>query len=662
MSNRTKIAEPMKEQIKKSERETPTGKGEVLAQDNYQQPDTLWEEDINNSPINKSMQDNSSYQEEANWIHVKRSGMSGGKMRSPAFLVTPMRPEKRREELAESSPDTIKKMERVSPKTTPLQQERREELASSIDTIKIMERAFPKDKGEVRLPAALIAPLQPERREEFAVSSPDTIKGKGEVRSSASLIVPLQQEKKEELPVFSMDILKQSKKMEIETLTDKGAAPLQDNDQQSNSMLKEDTNNPPVNKCMQDQEELNWIPVKQNSRRGARPRSSDSVVQQKSDQREELATLSLDTLKQIKKNERETKTAKGEGLAASAQIKNQQSDTLLKEDINNSPATKGHEQQGSQSPTPSEVLRTPANKAEHSTLIGQADHDINMLTPDDINFPKLHTPTSGTRTLPAQHNTEPDSKSKDSQFVWKPQHVANLISKSHTAHGGKGKDKLLESTPLTRQGYRSGRLAEDFWTAIGVPNTPATNSKMLRVIPFLTKNRQTSQAEYLVDKRCKPFGPIAYVHIAEVLAGIPWTSSRAKLHVVNEVSLAMHKILIFNNNFSNPFQRWNQGQWYAQWTYGTEGESVCTLYVSIDVLEQKVKPRKGNNMGWRKEPMEVSTIRASQLIEDIHLIEAEQTLWQSMAGLLPTLKATDQAPPESHNRFATLLEDEVVSA
>ena len=60
--------------------------------------------------------------------------------------------------------------------------------------------------------------------------------------------------------------------------------------------------------------------------------------------------------------------------------------------------------------------------------------------------------------------------------------------------------------------------------------------------------------------------------------------------------------------------------------------------------------------------MEVSTIRASQLIEDIHMIEAEQTLWQSMAGLLPTLKATDQAPPESHNRFATLLEDEVVSA
>ena len=85
------------------------------------------------------------------------------------------------------------------------------------------------------------------------------------------------------------------------------------------------------------------------------------------------------------------------------------------------------------------------------------------------------------------------------------------------------------------------------------------------------------------------------------------------------------------------------------------------MYVSIDVPEQKVKLRKGHNMNWRKEPLEVSTTRTLQLTEGIHLIDANQSIWQLMAGKLPNLKADDQPPPESHNRFATLLEDEVVT-
>ena len=310
--------------------------------------------------------------------------------------------------------------------------------------------------------------------------------------------------------------------------------------------------------------------------------------------------------------------------------------------------------------TSPEVLCTPTHRTKVSTPVSQEESNLNMLTPDDINFPKLQTPTLGNERSPVNQNNDSDSKSKEPQFVWQSQKVANLLTKKHMGESGKGKDRLPESTPLTRQGYRSGRLAEDFWTVIGVPNIPAANPKMLRVILFLTKNRETDTTEYLVDKRGQSFGPIAHVHIAEVLAGIPWTQSRAKLHVVNEVSLALHKILIFNNNFSNPFQRWNQGQWYAQWGQGTEGEFICTLYVSIDVPEQKVKPRKGHNMGWRKEPLEVSKTRTSQLTEGIHLIDAEQSLWQLMAGKLPNLKAVEQTPPESHNRFATLLEDAAV--
>ena len=194
-----------------------------------------------------------------------------------------------------------------------------------------------------------------------------------------------------------------------------------------------------------------------------------------------------------------------------------------------------------------------------------------------------------------------------------------------------------------------------------MPNTPPANSKKLRVIPFLTKNRHTEQAEYLVDSRGPSFGVIAHVHIAEVLAGIPWTQMRARQHVVDEVAQMLHKILIFNNNMFNPFQRWNQGQWYAQWGQEVEGDAICTLYVSIDVPEQKVKPRKGNNLSWRKEPRAVSLIRTSQLTEDIQPVDPDNTLWQQMAGRLPLKPTKEHMPPESHNRFASLLADEEIS-
>lgn len=119
-------------------------------------------------------------------------------------------------------------------------------------------------------------------------------------------------------------------------------------------------------------------------------------------------------------------------------------------------------------------------------------------------------------------------------------------------------------------------------------------------------------------------------------------------------------ILIFNNNLSNSFQRWIQGRWYAHWGQGAEGEQICTLFVSIDVPEHKVKPKKGFQLGWRKEPVEISSILASQGTEDIQMIDSDHLIWLKMAGKLPN-KTADQHPPELHNRFASLLDDEVTS-
>ena len=140
-----------------------------------------------------------------------------------------------------------------------------------------------------------------------------------------------------------------------------------------------------------------------------------------------------------------------------------------------------------------------------------------------------------------------------------------------------------------------------------------------------------------MDKKVQPHGTIAQVLIAEQLAGVPWTSARAKLHMVNEISLALHKVLIFNNNLSNPFQKWDQGRWFSSWSEDS-GEHTCTIFVSIAVSKTKVKPRKGRNVKWQHVPAILRNHIASHTreeSEDIAAIEEDELHWFRMAGVQP---------------------------
>jgi len=323
-------------------------------------------------------------------------------------------------------------------------------------------------------------------------------------------------------------------------------------------------------------------------------------------------------------------------------------------EINNIP-TPNIETQAPQHPN-SPAHCTPREKGSPPpTVEHKQDLSANPnLQADDINFPKLSTPA---RTLTQE--TIPPISTPTSHFIWRARTSAEQTPTTKT---DRGKNKVSESAPITRQGYRTGRLAEDFWSALGMPHTPQSNPKMLKVIPFLTKDRQTEKAEYLVDKSTKPHKAIAHVQVAELLAGIPWTTIRARQHVVDEVSQSLHKLLIFNNNLSNPFQNWNQGRWYSHWARGPEGDHICTLFVCVAVTEQKVKPRKGKNLGWRRVSPEIqSSLRANET-EEIQTISEDHAQWQEMAGHLSKSHTTPQAPPESHNRFAALIEEEPSSA
>jgi hypothetical protein len=247
------------------------------------------------------------------------------------------------------------------------------------------------------------------------------------------------------------------------------------------------------------------------------------------------------------------------------------------------------------------------------------------LQPNEVNFPHLNSPGPKQQVSAAQSPTAQPPGTPHT-FVWR----MKPLSEPRTTDKGKEKTSS-DSAPITRQGYRSGRLAEDFWDVLEILDTPKTPRKKLRVFPLITKNQ--TQQEYLVDTSKQLHKPITTVYIAEVLAGIPWSKPRAKQHVVNEVTQSLHKIMIFNNQHTTPFQKWSQGRWHSHWTTSEEGEHMCTLYVVIPTPESKVKIRKGKTIEWTPLPGGIKEIltQISQG-EEVSAVGEAAPLWQELTG------------------------------
>jgi hypothetical protein len=318
-----------------------------------------------------------------------------------------------------------------------------------------------------------------------------------------------------------------------------------------------------------------------------------------------------------------------------------------------------------QANTEGEITTTVQPEADHHSPIEdpapdqrpqpeEPDPHPPELQPNDENFPQLNSPGPGAKSpTPSPITQQPATPQT---FIWRQKPAAATTSES------KGKEKAkVESTPITRQGYRSGRLADDFWEVLNIPGTPSSQKRKLRVIPFLTKN--FSHTEYLVDNSKHPYSNITTVHIAEVLAGIPWSLLRVKQHIVNETAQALHKVLMFNNQHNTPFQTWDQGLWFSQWEKLPDGEHVCTLYVSIAAPESKIKIRKGRKIGWRAIPESIKTALTSTQTDTIQEVAELKPQWQIMTGKRDFLHTRQQAPtPTESNPFSVLNVEEEQSS
>ena len=274
------------------------------------------------------------------------------------------------------------------------------------------------------------------------------------------------------------------------------------------------------------------------------------------------------------------------------------------------------------------------------------------LQPTEENFPHLNSPGMGKRVLPQTPNSQQPGTPQ--AFIWrqKPPMTPN-------SGGEKGKEKLhMESAPITRQGYRSGRLSDDFWEVLNIPGTPTSPRKKLRVIPILTKNFVHS--EYLADNSKQPSSSITIAHIAEVLAGVPWTLKRVKQHIVNETAQALHKVLIFNNQHNTPFQQWDQAFWFSQWDTVGDGEHICTLYASIAAPEAKIKIRKGRSIGWKSVPESIKAfLTTTSQAETILDVADLQDQWQTMTGKRNNI---NHPTPTVRNPFSVLSEEDEQSS
>jgi hypothetical protein len=184
-----------------------------------------------------------------------------------------------------------------------------------------------------------------------------------------------------------------------------------------------------------------------------------------------------------------------------------------------------------------------------------------------------------------------------------------------------------------------------------MPNTPKATHKKLKVIPLLLKNPE--QTEYLIDKAQAPQQTIATIQIAKILASVPWSPHKVKQHIVNQISHALHKVLIFNTSATNPFQAWNQGQWHADWQQGEDDEHTCTMVACIPVPDYKIKIRKGKNLVWRQTGPAIQALLTRAPIEGINTMSNNQQLWQEISGTLPET---------STNQRAVLSEEEASSS
>ena len=112
--------------------------------------------------------------------------------------------------------------------------------------------------------------------------------------------------------------------------------------------------------------------------------------------------------------------------------------------------------------------------------------DPELHTNDQI-FPKLPSSKKKVADDTPDPLTSPVTQTLDSpnHFIWrsKPLTMQPEVQEGGGEIKGKAIAKSADLTPITRQGYRSRRLADNFWSTLNPHNTPTSPARLYKSSP-----------------------------------------------------------------------------------------------------------------------------------------------------------------------------------
>lgn len=173
------------------------------------------------------------------------------------------------------------------------------------------------------------------------------------------------------------------------------------------------------------------------------------------------------------------------------------------------------------------------------------------------------------------------------QFVWRPKPVSLETKQPATPESKGGRGEKRKNTCVSQQTYRLCphntprvpymSIGEGFLDIAKRSQHPGIHTQDTLSHPLSTKRKWHRSTGILSGSKIQNTQPIAQVNIAELLAWILWTENKVRQHIVNEVSQALHIILVFTNRAANPLQRWKHGTWMSSW----EGEPEGRIYMYV---------------------------------------------------------------------------------
>jgi len=200
------------------------------------------------------------------------------------------------------------------------------------------------------------------------------------------------------------------------------------------------------------------------------------------------------------------------------------------------------------------------------------------------------------------------SRAKISQYqMMNPQPIQLLTVQSpFFLYGRLNANPQTHSIATHRRYYKKGQLKEDTLLQIPPAFTDALNMLMpfhlknnrCRVFPILTcigTPAKPTEMRILQEKAISEVQgskAIAFKQMTVLEGQMVWEQKVAQVHLVNETTLALRKVIVNTNNKMNPLKKWGDAPWLYKWIKIDDNNSHCVCLAFIGVQKDAIVMQK----------------------------------------------------------------------